>query len=120
VLLQPEVCRALVIFSHLQPPLDVEKWLYRTTFSHKPKGPQSLLCGGLTLAGCQVPTKATRSLLSSAGGQQRENTMKGSWVEMRTGRWLSNYHHRQNRLDSGKINFIYYQSNQTRIVRNKT
>ena len=42
-------------------------------------------CGGLTLTGCQVPTKATLSLPSSAG-QGRENITKGSWVEIRTGR----------------------------------
>ena len=42
-------------------------------------------CGGLTLAGCQVPTKAALSLHSSAG-QGRENITKGSWVEIRTGR----------------------------------
>ena len=58
-------------------------------------------CGGLTLAGCQVPTKAALSLPSTAG-QGRENIMKGLWVEIRTGRSLSNYHHEQNRLDLGK------------------
>ena len=77
-------------------------------------------CGGLTVAGRQVPTKAALSLPSSAG-QGRENEMKGSWVEIRTGRSLSNYHYQQNRLDVGKkINLIYYQSNQSRIMRNKT
>ena len=40
---------------------------------------------GLTLAGCQVPTNAALSLSSSAG-QGGENIMKGSWVEIRTGR----------------------------------
>jgi len=39
----------------------------------------------LTPAGGQVPTKATPSLPSSAA-QRRENIMKGSWVEIRTGR----------------------------------
>ena len=43
------------------------------------------LGGGLTLAGGQVPTKATLSPLSSTG-QGRENRMKSSWVEIRTGR----------------------------------
>lgn len=33
------------------------------------------LCGGLTLAGYQVPAKATLSLLSSAG-HERENIIK--------------------------------------------
>ena len=42
-------------------------------------------CGGLTLAGCQVPTKATLSLPSSTG-QGRENKTKGLWVEIRTRR----------------------------------
>lgn len=34
-------------------------------------------CCGLTLAGCQAPTKATHSL-SSAAGQREENLTKGS------------------------------------------
>lgn len=41
--------------------------------------------GCLTLAGCQVPTKAALPLPSSVG-QGKENTMKGSWVEVRAGR----------------------------------
>ena len=77
-------------------------------------------CGGLTLAGHQALTKAALSLPSSAG-QGRENITKGSWIEIRTGRSLTNYCHGQNRLDLGKkINLIYYQSNQSRIMRNKT
>ena len=74
-------------------------------------------CGGLTPAGCQVPTKAALSLPSSTG-QGRENITKRSWVEIRTGRSLSSYLYRQNRLDLGKL--VYYQSNQSRIMRNKT
>ena len=73
---------------------------------------------GLTLAGCQVPTKSALSLPSSAG-QGRDNITKGLWVKIRTGRSLSNYRHRQNRLDLGK-KLIYYQSNQSRIMRKKT
>ena len=38
----------------------------------------------LTLAGCQVPTKAALSLPSSAG-QGRENAVRGSWVGIRAG-----------------------------------
>jgi len=41
-------------------------------------------CGRLTLARCQVPTKATLSFPSA--GQGRANVTKGSWVEIRTGR----------------------------------
>jgi len=59
-------------------------------------------CGGLTLAGCQVLIKAALSLPSSTG-QGRENTAKGSWVQIRTGRLLTSYHHRQNRLNLGKL-----------------
>lgn len=39
-------------------------------------------CVGLFLAGCQMPTKVTLSLLSSTG-QGEEKIMKGSWVEDR-------------------------------------
>lgn len=42
-------------------------------------------CGGLTLAGCQVPTKASLSFPSSTG-QGRENMTKGSQVEIRAER----------------------------------
>jgi len=41
--------------------------------------------GGLTLSGCQVPTKATLSLPSLAG-KGRDNITTGLWVEIRTGR----------------------------------
>ena len=58
-------------------------------------------CSGLTLAERQVPTKAALSLplLNWTGG---ENKTKGSRVEIRTGRSLTNYRHGQNRLDLGK------------------
>ena len=66
-------------------------------------------CGGLTLAGCQVPTKAILSLPAPpSAGQGRQNITKGSWVKIRTRRDHStNYCHRQNRLNLGKINSIY-------------
>jgi len=41
--------------------------------------------GGLALAGHHMPTRALLSLSTSAA-QGRENTTKGSWVEIRTGR----------------------------------
>ena len=66
-----------------------------------PFGP-SPVCDGLTLASCQVPNKPLYHSSSSAG-QGRENMMKGLWVKIRTGRSLSNYHHRRNRLDLGKL-----------------
>ena len=49
----------------------------------------------------RCPPKLLYHSLSSAG-QGRENKMKGSWVKIRTGRSLTNYHHGQNRLDLGK------------------
>jgi len=52
--------------------------------------------------------------------QGREYVMKGSQVDIRTGRSLSNYCDRQKRLDSGKVNLIYYQSNQIGIITIKT
>jgi len=48
-------------------------------------GENSKMLWWFSLAGGQVPTKAAPSLPSSAG-QGRKNTMKGSWVETRTGR----------------------------------
>ena len=79
-------------------------------------------CGGLTLAGHEVPTKAALSL-SSSTGQGTENITKGSWVKIRTGRSLSNYHTITGKTDltwRKKINLICYQSNWSRIMRNKT
>ena len=60
-------------------------------------------CGGLTLAGCQVPTKAALSLPPPQLDRGEKNITKGSWVEIRTGRSLSNYRHGQNKLDLGKL-----------------
>jgi len=74
-------------------------------------------CGGLTLAGHQVPTKAAPSLPSSAG-QGRENTTKGSWVERGTGKSLSNCCHGQNRISLGKINLLPIKS-ESKLMRNK-
>uniref|UniRef100_A0A8B9MHG9 Pleckstrin homology domain containing A1 n=1 Tax=Accipiter nisus TaxID=211598 RepID=A0A8B9MHG9_9AVES len=74
--------------------------------------------GGLMLAGCQVPTKATCSLTSPAG-QGRENKTKCSWVEKRTGRDHSLITVMgKTDLTWGKL--IYCQSNQSRVMRNKT
>jgi len=66
-------------------------------------------CGGLTLAGCLVPTKATPSLHSSAGQGKgkKKNRTKDLWVEIRTERSLTDYHHGQNRLISGnEVNLL--------------
>jgi len=41
-------------------------------------------CGGLALAGHQVPTKATSLSLPSSAGQGEKR--KGSWVEIKTGK----------------------------------
>jgi len=49
-------------------------------------------CTGLTLARCQVPTKAALSLLSSAG-QGRENITKDLQVKIRAEGSFSNYCH---------------------------
>jgi len=39
-------------------------------------------------------------LLSRTG---EKSMMKSLWIEIRTVRSLSNYHHEQNKLDSGKL-----------------
>lgn len=59
-------------------------------------------CGGLLLAGYQVPTQPFfLSLLSRTGGEKK---IKSSWVKIRTGRSLNCYCHRQNRFELWKIN----------------
>ena len=54
------------------------------------------------MADCQVPIKAVLSppLLYWTGG---ENMTKGSWIEIRTEKSLSNYSHVQNSLNLGKL-----------------
>jgi len=60
------------------------------------------LCGGLTLAGCQVANKPLYdSLFSRMQGEK--NTTRSSWVEVRTGRSFSNCHLGQSRLDLEKL-----------------
>lgn len=76
-------------------------------------------CGGLTLAGCQVPTKAALSLPFSTR-HRRENRKRLMGWDKNKERSLSSHHHMQNRLVLGKINWIYCQSNQRRNLRNKT
>jgi len=46
--------------------------------------------------------------------------MKGLWVEIRTGTSLTNYCHKQNQTQLGEISLIYYQSNQSMVMRNET
>jgi len=62
----------------------------------------SMFLWWLDMAGCQVPTKPLHHSPSSTG-QGKENTTKGSWVEIRTGRWPTIYRHRQSRFSSGKL-----------------
>lgn len=70
------------------------------------------------MAGHQTPTKVAVSHPSSAG-QGEKNTPKGLWVKDKE-RSFTNYCHRQNRLNLGEMNLIYYQTNQSRGVDNKT
>ena len=73
------------------------------------------------LAGRQVSIKAALSLplLSQTGERKYNKRLVGQDTDRE--RSLTNYRHRQNGLDLGKkINLIYYQSNQSRIMRNKT
>lgn len=72
--------------------------------------------GGFTLTGCLVLTKATLSLPSTDGqeGEKKKNLM--SWDKGRK-RSLTNDHNGQN---WGKIILIYWQSSQSKIMRNKT
>ena len=77
-------------------------------------------CGGLTLAGCQMPTKAVLSLLLLNGTEETKYNRRlvGRGRDRETSH--SNDNHGQNRVNLRKINLIYYQSNQSRIMRNKS
>lgn len=84
--------------------------IYRLAYCH------ATGCDGLSLARSQVPTKSSLSFPFSAV-QERENTMEGSWVELRTGRnhspatsWLT-------QACLGEISSINYQSNKSRVTR---
>ena len=81
-------------------------------------GVRVCVCGGLTLARHQVPPKASPSSPSSAG-QGRENLTKGLWVEIRTGRDHSTVTITGKTDLTRAINLIDYQSNQSRVTRNK-
>lgn len=59
-------------------------------------------CDGLTLAGCQVATKATLSLPFSAG-QGRKNIEKTHGQDTDRERLLAGYCHGQSRLELGKL-----------------
>lgn len=80
------------------------KWIMHIWFTFSsstlPLTP-GISCGSLTLAGFQVPTKATLSFLSSAE-QGRENIKKSSWIRGRE-RTLISYHQEQNSLHLGKL-----------------
>jgi len=75
-------------------------------------------CGGLTLAGHLVPPTLSLPLLSWTGERKYIKSFLGQGKDRETS--LSNYYHGQNRFDLGKINLIYYPTNQSRIMRNKT
>ena len=56
--------------------------------------------GGLTLAGCQVPTKLLYPSINRTGGEKHD----GKLVGQDKGREITaSYCHRQNRLDLGKL-----------------
>jgi len=57
--------------------------------------------GWFSLAGCQVPTKATPSLLLSWTGERKHDKRFMGWDKDRE-RSPTNYCHGQNRLNSGK------------------
>jgi len=59
-------------------------------------------CGGLAWLDARCPPKPLYHSPSSAG-QERKNTVKGSWVKIRTRRSLTSYHHGQNIVDLGKL-----------------
>jgi len=70
---------------------------------------------------CQVPTKTALSLplLSWTGERKYDERLKGRDKDRE--RSLTDYCHGQNRVNLGrKGSLIHHQSNQSRIMRNKT
>jgi len=59
--------------------------------------------GGLTLAGCQVPTKAALSFPSSAGQGREKQNKRLVGRDEDSERSLSNYRHGQNRPNFGEL-----------------
>ena len=76
------------------------------------------VCGGLALANSQIPTQPLLPSLSSAW-QGEKIGWERTCIDIKTGRLLANYPHRQNRLDFGKINLIYCQLQYILVGRNK-
>lgn len=71
-------------------------------------------CGGLTLAGCLTPIHLlSLTLLNSTRG---ENVMKSSEIEIKI---IISYCHGYSSLNSGKINWIYWQLEWSWMMRNK-
>lgn len=69
---------------------------------------QQCLCGGLTLAGCRMPTELLSHSPSSTAQDEKVRS-KSLWLRIKAGRSLINYRRRQNRTDWGKLNLIYWQ-----------
>lgn len=65
-------------------------------------------CGWLTLGGWFPPSCSLTS--PPPTGHREKIRLKSLWVEIKTGRWLNNYHYRQNRLDLGKFNLLQIKS----------
>lgn len=73
---------------------------------------------GLVVLPCLDVICPPKPFCHSHSQERKGNTTKGWWLGIRTGSDPS-ASHRENWLDSGKINFSYYQLNKSRIMRNK-
>jgi len=73
------------------------------------------VCRDLAWINARCPPKPLYHSSPSAGQGRKHGERLISWDQDRE-RSLANYHHRQNRLDLGKL--VYHQSNQIRIMRN--
>lgn len=78
----------------------------------------SVVVPGCTLARWQAPTKASPSF-SFTAGQVRKNLPKDSWVTGREGS-LTNYSHKQKRLNLWKLIELTTNQNQSGIRRSKS
>lgn len=86
--------------------------------SHSMTNSSLAVCGGLTLAEWQAPTKSALSLCSTAG-QGRGNVPEVSWVEERTTRDYPPSTIMGKARNLGKLIGFVNNQNQSRIMRNK-
>lgn len=93
--------------SQHQNPCDISSLLLRVAQVTEQLMPQLTMVGWPWPAARPHPAALSLPLLHGM-----RNRMESSWVEIKAGRWLTNYHYKQNRFNLGKINQMHCQFKQ--------